>query len=58
VVCFEYADQIDRNIFIVDLDTMMEKTLQSPISRILKPLGWNWENFDPEITTLEKWGIG
>jgi DNA polymerase I len=57
VVCFEYADQIDMNIFIVDLDTMLEKTLQGPLTRILEPLGCSWESFDPTISTLEDWGI-
>ncbi len=57
VVCFEYADQIDTNIFIVDLDTMMEKTLKLPLERILQPLGWEWSAFDPEISTLADWGV-
>lgn len=55
VVCFEYADQIPEE-FVIDRDTMLEKTLQNPISRILEALNWNWEEFDPSITTLSKWG--
>lgn len=56
VVCFEYADQIPSE-FIIDRDTMLEKTLQLPLTRILQPLGWEWSSFDPSITTLSQWGI-
>lgn len=56
VVCFEYPDQIPPE-FVVDLDTMLEKTLQLPLTRILEPLGWSWSSFDPTITTLSQWGI-
>jgi DNA polymerase I len=56
VVCFEYADQIPKE-FVIDRDTMLEKTLQLPLTRILQPLGWEWSSFDPEISTLADWGI-
>ena len=57
VVCFEYADQIPSE-FIIDRELMLEKSLQLPLTRILEPLGWEWSEFDPTITTLSKWGIG
>ena len=57
VVAFEYADQIDRNIFIVDIDTMMEKTLKTPLSRIMEPLGYLWSDFDGAEPNLKKWGF-
>jgi DNA polymerase I len=56
VICFEYADEVPSETKI-DFDTMILKTLEGPISRILEPLGWQWENFDPSITTLKKWGL-
>ena len=42
VICFEYDDQIPE-AFEVDYDTMLEKTLQGPIERILEALGVSWE---------------
>ncbi|MFA9415325.1 DNA-directed DNA polymerase [Natrinema sp. HArc-T2] len=42
VICFEYDDQIPEE-FEVDYDTMLEKTLQGPIERILEALGVSWE---------------
>jgi len=42
VICFEYEDQIP-DAFKVDYDTMLEKTLQRPIERILEALGVSWE---------------
>ncbi|SDC16767.1 DNA-directed DNA polymerase [Natrinema hispanicum] len=42
VICFEYEDQIP-DAFEVDYDTMLEKTLQGPIERILEALGVSWE---------------
>jgi len=42
VICFEYDDQIP-DAFEVDYDTMLEKTLQGPIERILEALGVSWE---------------
>jgi DNA polymerase I len=57
VICFEYADEVPSETKI-DISTMLEKTMEQPIRRILEPLGWAWENFDPSITTLGKWGMG
>ncbi|MXV62416.1 hypothetical protein GS429_10140 [Natronorubrum sp. JWXQ-INN-674] len=42
VICFEYDDQIPEE-FEVDYDTMLEKTLQGPIERILEALGVSWD---------------
>ena len=61
VVCFEYGDQVPKE-FHVDLDLMLEKTLQQPISRIIDALGWDWnELLDPNkkittATTFDHWG--
>jgi len=51
VICFEYGDQVPKE-FIPDLELMLEKTIKSPISRILEPIGWNWSDVDPSRTTL------
>lgn len=56
VICFEYGDQVPKE-FIVDIELMLEKTLQNPITRIVEALGWNWNDIDPTITTLSKWGF-
>jgi DNA polymerase I len=56
VLCFEYADEVPVDA-IIDRDTMLEKTMEQPIRRILEPLGFAWEEFDPGLTTLKKWGI-
>jgi DNA polymerase, archaea type len=42
VLCFEYGDQVPED-FIVDWETMLEKTIKQPISRIVDALGWNWD---------------
>ncbi|MDQ2049135.1 DNA polymerase domain-containing protein [Natronolimnohabitans sp. A-GB9] len=42
VICFEYEDQIPEE-FEVDYDTMLEKTLKGPISRILEALDVSWQ---------------
>jgi DNA polymerase I len=61
VICFEYGDQVPKE-FHVDLDLMLEKTLQQPISRIIEALGWEWnELLDPNkkittATTFAHWG--
>ena len=61
VICFEYGDQVPKE-FHVDLDLMLEKTLQQPISRITEALGWEWnELLDPNkkittATTFDHWG--
>ncbi len=51
VLCFEYGDQVPT-AFVPDLELMLEKTIKSPISRILEPIGWNWSDVDPSRTTL------
>ncbi|MCK8517788.1 DNA-directed DNA polymerase [Methanoculleus sp. 7T] len=56
VVCFEYADQVPPE-FVVDWETMLEKTLKGPISRIIEPLGWDWHDVDPTRTTLFDFGM-
>ncbi len=56
VVCFEYADQVPPE-FVVDWETMLEKTLKGPISRIIEPLGWGWHDVDPSRTTLFEFGL-
>jgi DNA polymerase, archaea type len=61
VICFEYGDQVPKE-FHVDIDLMLEKTLQQPISRIIEALGWDWkELLDPTKkitteTTFDRWG--
>lgn len=57
VLCFEYVDEVPPETK-VDLDLMLEKTMEQPIRRILEPLGRAWEEMDPGLTTLKKWGIG
>jgi DNA polymerase I len=56
VVCFEYADQVPPE-FVVDWETMLEKTLKGPLSRIIEPLGWDWHDVDPSRTTLFDFGL-
>lgn len=56
VICFEYADQVPPE-FVVDWETMLEKTLKGPISRIIEPLGWDWHDVDPTRTTLFDFGM-
>jgi len=51
VICFEYGDQVPA-AFTPDLELMLEKTIRSPISRILEPIGWSWSDVDPTRTTL------
>ncbi|MCX6688654.1 MAG: DNA-directed DNA polymerase [Methanoregula sp.] len=57
VLCFEYEDQVPKE-FIPDLELMLEKTIQQPISRIIEALGWQWNDVDPSRTTLAQWGFG
>jgi len=57
VLCFEYGDQVPPE-FVVDLELMLDKTIEQPISRIIEALGWNWDDVDPSRTTLAQWGIG
>lgn len=56
VICFEYGDQVPPE-FKLNCELMMEKTLKLPISRIIEPLGWTWQDFDPTFTTLSLFGI-
>lgn len=51
VICFEYGEQVPKE-FVVDYDTMFEKTIESPLKRIFEPLGWSFSEFDPSKTTL------
>jgi DNA polymerase, archaea type len=55
VVCFEYGDQVPPE-FVVDWETMLDKTLKGPISRIIEALGWDWRDVDPSRTTLFDFG--
>jgi DNA polymerase I len=57
VLCFEYGDQVPPE-FVVDWETMLEKTIRQPISRIIEALGWDWQSVDPSHTTLAQWGMG
>ncbi|WP_416839045.1 DNA-directed DNA polymerase [Haloferax sp. DFSO52] len=54
VICFEYADQIPEE-FEVDWDTMLDKTLEGPISRIIEALGMSW---DEVKSGQEQTGLG
>jgi len=54
VICFEYGDRVPKE-FIVDYETMIEKTIRKPIMRLLEPLGLEWAQIDPEVTTLADW---
>jgi DNA polymerase I len=56
VLCFDYPDEVPKNT-VIDLDVMLSKTIESPIRRILEPLGWSYEEFDPATPTLSKWGL-
>ena len=56
VVAFEYADQVPPE-FVVDWETMLDKTIKQPISRIIEALGWEWADVDPERTNLSQWGF-
>ncbi len=56
VLCFEYGDQVPPE-FNVDWETMLEKTVKQPISRIIEALGWEWADVDPERTNLSQWGF-
>lgn len=56
VLCFEYPDQIPAGMFEIDWETMLEKTIQAPLTRIFDALGWDWDAFDPtkaKKTTLD-----
>ncbi|MDV0444415.1 DNA-directed DNA polymerase [Methanorbis rubei] len=56
VLCFEYPDQIPDDAFEIDWETMLEKTIRAPLTRIFDALGWDWDEFDPtkaKKTTLD-----
>lgn len=56
VLCFEYPDQIPEGAFEIDWETMLEKTISTPLNRIFEALGWDWDEFDPSKdrkTTLD-----
>jgi DNA polymerase, archaea type len=57
VICFEYGDQVPKG-FMVDLNVMMEKTIQRPLERILEGLGWSWSDFNPSIVTFGDMDFG
>jgi DNA polymerase I len=60
VLCFEYGDQVPED-FIIDWETMLEKTIKQPISRITDALGWHWDeltNPSKKVTkqkTFDQW---
>jgi DNA polymerase I len=56
VLCFEYGDQVPPE-FVVDWETMLEKTVKQPISRIIEAVGWDWHDIDPSLTTLSQFGL-
>ena len=56
VICFEYADQVPPE-FIVDYETMLEKSIKQPISRIIEAIGLKWDDIDPSRTTLFDFGM-
>lgn len=43
VICFEHDEEIP-DTFNIDWDRMLEKTLKGPISRVIEPLGIEWDN--------------
>ncbi len=55
VLCFEYGDQVPAD-FIIDWETMLEKTIKQPISRITDALGWNWDELTNPNKTVTKQG--
>jgi DNA polymerase I len=56
VLCFEYGDQVPPE-FMIDWETMLEKTVKQPISRIIEAVGWDWHDIDPSLTTLSQFGL-
>ena len=56
VLDFEYADQVPAE-FIIDWETMMEKSIKQPISRIIEAIGMDWNDVDPSRTTLFDFGM-
>ncbi len=56
VICFEYGDQVPPE-FLVDWETMLERTIKQPISRVIEAVGWKWDDIDPSRTTLFDFGL-
>jgi len=56
VISFEYGEQIP-NVFVVDYELMLMKTIRDPIMRVMEPLGYSWEDFDPSCRTLSDFGM-
>jgi DNA polymerase I len=56
VLCFEYGDQVPPE-FVVDWETMLDKTVKQPITRIIEAVGWDWHDIDPSLTTLSQFGL-
>ncbi len=56
VICFEYDDQVPPE-FIVDYETMLEKSIKQPISRMIEAIGLKWNDVDPSRTTLFDFGM-
>ncbi|MBP2132935.1 DNA polymerase I [Methanomicrobium sp. W14] len=56
VLDFEYADQVPEE-FVIDWETMMEKSIKQPISRIIEAIGMKWNDVDPSRTTLFDFGM-
>jgi DNA polymerase elongation subunit (family B) len=54
VICFEYADQVPEE-FEIDYETMLEKTMEGPISRVIEALGISW---DEVRSGQEQTGLG
>ncbi|WP_330632678.1 DNA-directed DNA polymerase [Halocatena halophila] len=54
VICIEYADQLP-DAFSVDWETMLEKTLEGPIERVLEAIGISW---DEVKTGQQQTGLG
>jgi len=42
VICYEYEQQVPDE-FNIDWDKMLEKTLEKPISRVIEPIGIDWD---------------
>ena len=56
VLCFEYGDQVPPE-FVIDWETMLDKTVKQPITRIIEAVGWDWHDIDPSLTTLSQFGL-
>lgn len=56
VIAFEFSEQVPKE-FVIDYETMLNKTLRDPIMRIIEPLGWTWTDMDPSRTSLAQFGI-